>query len=143
MIRSCLIAISILFSISGSAQSVSWKSADKWKMYYHSSLKNMQFQPDSVRFYESRSLDVDSMKYYLAAVSVIPAERSSGAVWMGDYWVSCQLNEQTKYLRVSRYGGFFEDIEKELYYEIPMELRTTWHLFLTHQLLALQQAHSN
>jgi hypothetical protein len=83
------------------------------------------------------------MRYYLAEVSLIPPDRSNGAVWMGDYWVSCQIQARQMHLRISRYGGFFEDVQTGTYYEIPMELRASWHLFLTHQLLALEESHNN
>jgi hypothetical protein len=115
-----------------------WLSATHWTMYSITTANGAKFDRLAVKDYHSKMLDLDTMRQFLEGLTIIPHEKSEYAVWMGDYYVSCVLKDTMRIIRVSRYGGFFVDLDTGQYYEIPGEKRSAWHLFLVKQFGALK-----
>lgn len=131
----CTIVGIFLLISSGTGQTINWSIASEWKLYDVTTRVNQFFEKDSIPFYQSEPLLADSVKYYLSQARPIDSSRSAGAIWMGDYWVSCQYDGKLKIVRLSRYGGFFMDWESGNYFEIPIDQRGMWHQYLIQQFL--------
>jgi hypothetical protein len=116
-----------------------WMSATHWTLYSVSSDNGGKFDRSAVKDYRTGDLSLDTMRQFLQGFTIIPHEKSEYAVWMGDYYISCVLKESIKFMRVSRYGGFFVDLDAGQYYEIPLEKRSAWHLFLVKNFGALKE----
>jgi len=130
--------ISILLLIkSASAQIPRWEKAVDWRIYNVSTSRARQFFPDSIGYYKYISIPGDTIYYYLNHLQQIPTTKTQGIAWMGDYWATCKWQDSLRFLRISRYGGFFEDMSSGLYYELPSDLRPSWQQYLTHQFLAI------
>jgi hypothetical protein len=131
----CTIVTIFLFITSSVGQPIEWAGTSNWKLYDVTTKVNQLFDRDSIAFYRSEPLAVDSIKFYLSQVTLIDSSRSAGAIWMGDYWVSCEYRGKFKIVRLSRYGGFFMDWDTGNYFEIPIDKRGMWHQYLIHQFL--------
>jgi len=125
----------LLFLMSSIGQTLSWNNTSNWKLYDVTTRVNQYFERDSIPFYQSEPLPTDSVKYYLNQARSIDSSRSAGAVWMGDFWASCEYGGKLKIVRLSRYGGFFMDWDTGNYFEIPIDQRGPWHQYLTQQFL--------
>lgn len=138
MIRILAIGALIVCLFSANGQVVDWKRSTQWRLLepFHGS--GGTIHGDSLNYSKYLVLEQDSMKRYLQDVSPISAARSNGAVWMGEYWVTCNYEDSAKVVRVSNYGGFFLDTATGIYYEIPMPLRAEWHTFLVKEFIDLQ-----
>jgi len=115
-----------------------WRLASKWTIYNITSENGGKFDRSAVKDYQFKVLPLDTMRRFLIDLTIIPTEKSNYAAWMGDYFVSCTLKDTVRFLRFSRYGGFFVDLNTGQYYEIPLEKRTDWHLFLVDQFGAVK-----
>jgi hypothetical protein len=120
--------------------SIPWHEASSWKLY---DVGMHVFVRDSLAYYESDSLPADSMNYYLSGVSILPEERTRGAAWMGDYWISGQFRDSTKIFRVSNYGGFFTDVATGKYYVVKNDLRQPWLYMFTRTIVSFQKSPPN
>ena len=110
---------------------VDWSNTSDWRLYKANSDNGGQFNAQSSDTGYFIGLRPDSVQYFLTGFKIIPADRSDGIMWQGDFYASCKMDGHIRFLRISRYGGFFLDLKSNLYYEIPMEKRAEWHLFLT------------
>ena len=110
-----------------------WRLASKWTIYNITSENGAKFDRSAVKEYKSKELPLDTMQQFLSDLKMIPSEKSNYAAWMGDYYISCTLRDTIRFLRLSRYGGFFVDLNTGQYYEISLQKRTDWHLFLVDQ----------
>ena len=120
-----LISAMLCTCFAGFSQAQDWRRASGWVMY-DTIARGRIFQWDSLSFYRSTHMNDDTMKYYMSDVLQIPTENTKGAVWMGYYHASCQLRDTTRRLLISRYGGFFEDLATNSFYEIPIPDRASW-----------------
>lgn len=114
-----------------SSQMVHWNEAADWKLYDVSTSRTRQFYSDSISYYKYANIPSDRIRFYLSAVHTIAVDQTAGIVWMGDYWATCKWHDTVRILRLSRYAGFFEDMRTGIYYEIPIEFRSSWQLYLT------------
>ena len=131
----------MIFSLLSSVaigQTVKWNNAFKWRLYSTSPRNLDTLSKDSLSMYPSVELNKDTIGQFLNTATPIPSERTSGAVWMGTYWVSYQVGKSVFLLKVSKYGGFFVDGNDGLYYELPMEERRSWLNYFSHQSILLQ-----
>src|SRR5215469_8933839 len=99
------------------AQMPQWVKATDWRLYDVSTSRTKQFNPDSITYYKYTCIPADTISYYLNDVTQIPTDQTQGIAWMGDYWVTCKWQDSLRFLRISRYGGFFEDMRTGLYNE--------------------------
>jgi hypothetical protein len=131
-----------LLSASSALYPQQWQNASDWRLYKFTTSQGRQFSRDSLHFYGYHPLSIDSLQYYLHGATLIPSEKTTGAAWMGDYWASCKLNDTLKIIRISRYGGFFVDLDSDHYYEIPLSFRASWHEYINRQYLAFRNSDS-
>ena len=137
--KSILIIISLILVIQPVKIPASdWKLASKWTIYNITSENGTKFDRAAMKEYQFKAMPLDTMREFLVGLAPIPREKSNYAAWMGDYYVSCLLRDTVRFLRLSRYGGFFVDLNTGQYYEIPLEKRTDWHLFLVDQFGAVK-----
>jgi hypothetical protein len=127
------------FSSAAFGQNNKWSTASKWKLY-SSSPKNLDsFSMDSVTAFPFAELNQDSINQFLNVATLIPTERTVGAVWMGaPYWVSYEKGGSLYLLKISTYGGFFVDNSDGFYYELPVEERAPWLNYFSHQSILIQ-----
>lgn len=137
--RPCVGVFAILFfSLRVVGQPATWNNSTKWKLYLVHRSNDEVFSKESLLSCKSILLERDSLLSYLVPATGIDSNRSSGAVWMGEYWVSFDLKDSVKILRVSRYGGFFVDVDSGAYYEIPLGQRSSWYQFLTREYMKME-----
>ena len=115
-----------------------WLIATHWTIYSVTFENGDHFDRSAIKEYRSKELNLDTMRQFLNGCTIIPHEKSDFAVWMGDYYASCILNDTMRFIRLSRYGGFFVDLDSGQYYEIPAGKRSAWHFFLVKQFGALK-----
>ena len=116
-----------------------WQNSSHWKMYDITTTRTKRFHRDSLPYYRALELKNDSMRSYLTQIRGIPPNESVGTAWMGDYWLTCNIDSTTKVLRVSRYGGFFVDFGTGLYYELPEDQHRSWQRYLNDRYIAVRQ----
>jgi len=133
----CLIPL-IIFGKLAIGQTLRWDGATEWRLYNISTSRSKEFYPDSISYYKYISINGDTIQRYFNAIHQIPANQTQGIAWMGDYWASFNFRDSLKIIRVSRYGGFFQDMQTGLYYEIPIDMRASWQLYFTHLFLAVK-----
>jgi hypothetical protein len=128
----------VIVTVGTFGQPIHWGSTTNWKLYEVNSDGGRRFNPisnDTSRFV---LLPADSVAYFITGAVLLPPERSQGIYWMGDFYASCEAETRRKLLRLSRYGGFFVDVETNSYFEIPMEKRSRWHSFLVNEYMRVQ-----
>ena len=129
----------LLLAKFANAQIIEWEKTADWRLYNVSTSRATQFNPDSVAYYKYTSIPTDTIHHYLSDLIQIPLDQTQGIAWMGDYWATCNFQDSLRFLRISRYGGFFEDMRSGIYFEIPINLRSTWQLYLTHAFILAKQ----
>jgi hypothetical protein len=112
------------------AQELDWQKANNWKIYSINQFAVFNYPPDTLKNFRSVDLNDDTIKSFLIKVRKLSKEESP--VWMGLYFLTCQiLNEPVRKVEVSVYGGFFYDEFTKTYYELPEEIRGSWLDYLS------------
>lgn len=112
------------------AQAIDWQAGTNWRLY-DTLPPTQNFNKDSVEQYRFVGLDDQSMCQFLQHDTLLPIERTKdGVVWMGFFRVSCNIQKKTRILIVSKYGGFFADLETKRYYTIPLANVSNWNDYI-------------
>jgi hypothetical protein len=107
-----------------------WLKTSHWKVYSIRSRQAAGFPTDTLSNFPSARLKYDSMQTFLA--HVMPVDTKSGVMWQGYIVGTCELENVTRKIIFSVYGGFFFDPETKQYYEIEndLQLRKEWHKYI-------------
>jgi hypothetical protein len=133
------IFLSVLLSGNCSAQSsVAWLKGKNWQLYNAGENDITKENFDSLKNLKSVYLSEDTLIHYLKDATVIPTEKTKGAVWMGAYWVSYKTDTHLYLLKISYYGGFFVDENTGIYYELPVWERQNWLTYFSNAAIQLQ-----
>jgi len=134
-----LIFLCLLLSGDCSAQSsIAWLKGKNWQLYNVGENDATGENPDSLKYFKSVYLSEDTLMRYLRDATIVPSEKTKGAVWMGSYWVSYKADAHLYLLRISYYGGFFVDVNTGVYYELPVEERQNWLAYFSNAAIRLQ-----
>ncbi len=127
-----LLALSILpFFCTG--QEIEWKNTKHWKLYNIFDNAAFRYPVDSLSFFKSLPLDDSTIKRFFSSATIWPKDKAS--LWMGLFTASFETGDsKTRKIIISTYGGFFYDSAEKRYYELPLELRKEWYLFINDQL---------
>jgi hypothetical protein len=115
-----------------------WIKGKNWRLYDVGNREIGDLRSDTLDRLPSAALSDDTLLSYLKDASMIPREKSAGAVWMGSYWVSYLNGSHPHLLKVSSYGGFFVDWNTGDYYELPIWERQSWLTYLSSAAVELQ-----
>jgi hypothetical protein len=118
-----LLGLLISSGLAGCTQQPDWQKATNWTIYNIQGKNIWKLPLDSLDLYIHQSLNVDTMKTYLAKVSAISPH---GAAWMGAYVTTCILDNKKRKVDISTYGGFFYDELQKKYFQIPVDLQKGW-----------------
>ena len=123
------IIIVLFFSFKNSCgQSINWSNAKEWKLYKLRGHGLFNYKIDTLKNFESYSLNKDTITEYLKQSTVIP--KDSTPVWMGEYVSSCMIGDNIFKLEISFYGGFFYCETDRQVYQIPNALKKEWQDYI-------------
>jgi hypothetical protein len=108
-------------------QNIEWQNATNWRLFDTISRSN-RFNKDSLNFYRYALLDNLTMQRLLTNTDTLPST-AQGAAWMGFYRISCTIHDTTRLLFVSKYGGFFADVDTKQYFQIPIDNVREWNAY--------------
>jgi len=119
----------LLFSfVSCIGQDIDWQKTSDWKMYKVNDDGGLGFSVDSLRRLPFVQIKGDSILNFIKQAEIWPKEKTS--IWMGAYYVTCQLDGSIRKIDISVYGGFFYEELTHRYYQIPDYLRNGWMSWL-------------
>jgi hypothetical protein len=129
----------LLLSSNCSGQSPEiWLRGKNWRLYNVGETDLTKQNPDTLKNFKSIYLSEDTVIHYLKDATVVPSEKSKGAVWMGSYWVSYNADSHIYLLKISYYGGFFVDANTGVYYELPVWERQNWLAYFSNAAIQMQ-----
>ena len=107
----------LFFSSKNYAQQINWQQTKNWRLYDAHSLRGFNNPDEKILAAKNIELNLDSIKEYLTSVTLYTPENNP--VWMGNYIVSFQTNDQqTNIIYVSIYGGFMYDSKDHIYFKL-------------------------
>ncbi len=109
-------------------QEINWQSAKSWKIYQLRGHGLFTYSVDTLRHFQSYSLNTDSMLRFVKDVTVVSLD--SMPIWMGVYVASCLLNGKVVKIEISKYGGFFYCEANRRVYQVPSALKNEWQDYL-------------
>jgi len=125
-----ILGIFLLFNfVSAASQEINWQKTSDWKMYKVNDDSGLGFSVDSLRRLPFVQIESDSINNFIKLAKIWPKEKTS--IWMGAYYVTCQLDGVIRKIDISVYGGFFYDELTHSYYQIPSYLRNEWMNWLS------------
>jgi hypothetical protein len=128
-----LIASLVSCSLLGSCQ-VHWDHASDWKLYQYDGHRIFTIPIDSLKTYNSLSMDQDSMAIFVRSAKYL--DTKAPLVWMGGYVATCSIGGALRKVELSRYGGYFFDEKTSAYYQLPTEKIDAWLAFIQNSYLA-------
>ena len=120
-------------------QGANWQKATAWTLYDLQGKKPWKIPFDSLGSFSHKSLNSDSMQFFLAKTTTIPLEKAP--VWMGAYAATCVLDNKKRKIDISVYAGFFYDEVEKQYYQIPSDIQQDWLNYLSDVAASLQSGH--
>jgi hypothetical protein len=113
-----------------SAQDIDWSQTTHWRIYNIHNKKDFGFSIDTLSHFNSVELSDDSMHSFLQRVTQLKDVQMP--IWMGHFVATCMLKDgSARKVELSTYGGFFYDDKTKNYYEVPEEVRSQWHSYLS------------
>lgn len=132
------ILLLLIFSRAGLCQHVKWEGASNWRLYNTFPRIIDYLVADSLHSFPSTSLDSETICRFVRLATLVPKEKTVDVAWMGWYWVSYELNHSVFIFRISNYGGFYLDENRNIYYEIPAGERKDWLSYFSNQAVHLE-----
>lgn len=128
--KSYLIILSLfLLSSEAFSQETDWQKATTWTLYDIKGKSIWKMSLDSLPMFPHKSLNGDSMQFFLAKTVTIPLQKAP--VWMGAYPATCMLDHKKRKIDISTYGGFFYDELGKQFYQIPLSVQKDWLNYLS------------
>ena len=115
----------ILICTAARTQPVDWQKTRHWMIYNYFNFKALSLPFDSIKGYKTVSLDDDYLRGMLAGADTMRGV-TKNIMWMGLFTLSYQLDNETRKVEVSQYGGFFYDDKSKRYYQVDKEVQDEW-----------------
>ena len=131
------IIIAVWLSQAAQGQDTTFRSAKNWRLYDIPASNVFKYSTDTLRNFHSYTLDKDSMRRYMASLSVLPPE--SLPRWMGAYVATCELDGTVRKIEISVYGGFFYDETTKRHFQLPEKLIDPWQSYVQHRFMSNQK----
>ncbi|HEV2354906.1 MAG TPA: hypothetical protein VGR89_11715 [Puia sp.] len=110
------------------AQSDEWHESENWRLYGIGVSRFREISLRSLGQYQSRPLNEDSMRAFMAHPTRIAASRVPR--WTQAYVATCVLDEVKRKIDLSIDGSFFFDESVRAYYQVAPEIRQSWSAYL-------------
>jgi len=127
------IIVAIWLSQTAQGQDTTFRSAENWRLYDIPAGNAFKYSIETLRNFQYYILDSDSMRRYMAFLSVLSPE--SLPRWMGAYVATCELDGAIRKIEISVYGGFFYDETTKRHFQLPEKLIDPWQTYVQHRFI--------
>jgi hypothetical protein len=130
------IIIAVWLSQAAQGQDTTFRAAKNWRLYDISAGNVFKYSTDTLRNFHYYTLDNDSMRRYMASLSVLLPE--SLPHWMGARVATYEMDGVVRKIEISVYGGFFYDETSKRHFQLPEELIDPWQSYVQHRFMGNQ-----